>query len=498
MANASNSEVKIENYTFENHNHNGLSIANNIFYPQGFSFYDENNFLVYMTHRPRDENGRNYNDTNSHGVLLQYKDKNFKQLGNYDFAHGNDISIMPNGKFYISNNKTNANENKKPNIVEFSFSEDNVIIGNSIKDPSGNEFYYGAFTFDSSGKYFYGLDGNRRVFVRDVNNKYKPMYTFDAPILETLQSLAYNNGYLYIATYEVPKENNDTTCNTNYQLYCYGENRTTTVYVYNVKFDSKGNPSKFFGKLVKKYITNNINKNSNKLSYEIEGIGSIGNNLFLGYAQLDASYNAAPVAYKIPLIHHTLTYTKGTEKIKDNVLHESNIDLQNPFKYNSNEEFLGWKKSDGIVNTSTINMTTDINLNSIYTEFEKGISLNKNILKTGLKKEISLFNSKNFCHNCKFNLPSTKKYIGTGDKIGIYVGNKKLKDYEVIIKGDVTGTGTSTVTDVAKLYQYLKKKISIEDCYKDAGNVVSTDNEIKINDVAKLYQFIKGKISSLE
>jgi len=38
----------------------------------------------------------------------------------------------------------------------------------------------------------------------------------------------------------------------------------------------------------------------------------------------------------------------------------------------------------------------------------------------------------------------------------------------------------------------------MEECYKEAGNVVSTDNEIKINDVAKLYQFIKKKISSLE
>ena len=38
----------------------------------------------------------------------------------------------------------------------------------------------------------------------------------------------------------------------------------------------------------------------------------------------------------------------------------------------------------------------------------------------------------------------------------------------------------------------------MEDYFIEAGNVVDTDNEIKIGDVAKLYQFIKGKLDSLE
>ena len=41
-------------------------------------------------------------------------------------------------------------------------------------------------------------------------------------------------------------------------------------------------------------------------------------------------------------------------------------------------------------------------------------------------------------------------------------------------------------------------KINMEDYFIEAGNVVNTDNEIRINDVAKLYQFIKGKLNSLE
>ena len=73
-----------------------------------------------------------------------------------------------------------------------------------------------------------------------------------------------------------------------------------------------------------------------------------------------------------------------------------------------------------------------------------------------------------------------------------------ISEYTAVIKGDVTGSGVSNISDVAKLYQYLRGKITMEEIYQKAGNVVSTDTEIKINDVAKLYQYIRGKINSLE
>jgi len=92
----------------------------------------------------------------------------------------------------------------------------------------------------------------------------------------------------------------------------------------------------------------------------------------------------------------------------------------------------------------------------------------------------------------------TSGKMATNDKVKIYLDNILVDEYTVVIKGDVTGTGESTVSDVAKLYQYLKEKITMEDCYKEAGNVYSDDNEIKINDIAKLYQFIKGKIKTLD
>ena len=88
-------------------------------------------------------------------------------------------------------------------------------------------------------------------------------------------------------------------------------------------------------------------------------------------------------------------------------------------------------------------------------------------------------------------------YIGTGNNIKVYQNNKEIGSYMAIVKGDVIGNGKVTVADVAKAYQYVKGKISMDDVYVKAGNVVNSDTLVKINDVAKLYQFVKGKIDKL-
>ena len=88
--------------------------------------------------------------------------------------------------------------------------------------------------------------------------------------------------------------------------------------------------------------------------------------------------------------------------------------------------------------------------------------------------------------------------IGTGNKVNIYLDDELVVSYIAVVKGDTTGDGKVSVGDVAKLYQYLKKKITMEEHFATAANVVDVDDEIKVGDVAKLYQFVKGKISSLE
>ena len=129
----------------------------------------------------------------------------------------------------------------------------------------------------------------------------------------------------------------------------------------------------------------------------------------------------------------------------------------------------------------------------INNKYITGIKINTNVSDIDLGLD-SIYTIKITNKN---NELKTKGLVCTGDIVSIYLNDNLVISYVVVVKGDVTGTGNSSVSDVAKLYQYLKKKINMEDYFIEAGNVVNTDNEIRINDVAKLYQFIKGKISSL-
>ena len=130
----------------------------------------------------------------------------------------------------------------------------------------------------------------------------------------------------------------------------------------------------------------------------------------------------------------------------------------------------------------------------IKDKYITGIKINNNVSDIDLGLD-SIYTIKITNKN---NEVKTKGLVSTGDIVSIYLDDNLVISYVAVVKGDVTGTGNSSVSDVAKLYQYLKGKIDMEEHYVLAGNVVDTDNEIKIGDVAKLYQFIKGKISSLE
>lgn len=86
--------------------------------------------------------------------------------------------------------------------------------------------------------------------------------------------------------------------------------------------------------------------------------------------------------------------------------------------------------------------------------------------------------------------------IRTGDKIEFLFDTEKVI-YDLSVLGDVTGTGGINVSDVAKGYRYLRKKIELDDCYIYALDV-TLDKEIKVNDIAKLYRYVRKKIEGLE
>ena len=191
--------------------------------------------------------------------------------------------------------------------------------------------------------------------------------------------------------------------------------------------------------------------------------------------------------------------------------YQQTIELKNPTK--EGYKFIEWEvlgEGSSIEDNIFIMGTEEVVLIAQWELIVPDIESTSNYkLKEDLIKNISLgtdLNDFNLGLDSIYNVKiynkdlveKTKGNIATGDKIRIYLDDLLVIEYIAVVKGDVTGTGTSTVSDVAKLYQYLKKKITMEECYVEAGNVVDIDNEIKINDVAKLYQFIKGKINSLE
>jgi len=121
-------------------------------------------------------------------------------------------------------------------------------------------------------------------------------------------------------------------------------------------------------------------------------------------------------------------------------------------------------------------------------------------VKTGLKlNKINFANSitANETYKIKVTGTGTGSYVGTGNKIEIYNNDELEKTYTIFVLGDLTGTGTVNVSDVAKLYQHVKKIITMEDEFLLAADVVN-DGSLRVNDVAKLYQYIKKTITSLE
>lgn len=85
--------------------------------------------------------------------------------------------------------------------------------------------------------------------------------------------------------------------------------------------------------------------------------------------------------------------------------------------------------------------------------------------------------------------------ITTGTKYTITFRAYK-EEYTLMLKGDITGTGELGISDIARLYQFYKKKVSMDEIYVLAGDT-DNDGTIQVNDIAKLYQFYKNKIPSL-
>lgn len=131
-------------------------------------------------------------------------------------------------------------------------------------------------------------------------------------------------------------------------------------------------------------------------------------------------------------------------------------------------------------------------------------------LNTPVGTIIDIFYSKNENYNYRFVTPqgavvaekdgnmyinNNDEKITTGTTYKIMFG-KYAEEYTIMVKGDITGTGEVGISDIARLYQFYKKKVPMDQVYALAGDI-DNDGKVQVNDIAKLYQFYKHKIDSL-
>lgn len=421
----------------QDHQHTTSLAENNYYYPQGYAFYGEDKFILYMMHTKKKENGVLYDD-NYPGVILKYDNGKFTNMGHYGFMHGNDIAYNYNNHYFYTSYKYSVEEEVETTINGV-VTKEVVTVNNKRFDrfkDAGTKLseietvsdakYYAAFTFDSSGEWLYGVDSYKRIVVQKAE-KFSRAYIIDAPILETLQSISYNNGYLFLVTYEVPK-NEDGTCNEDYQVYCYNENRTATLYIYDAHFNDAGEPAETFGQLVRKYTTNNLNSTPATpatLRYEIESVGSVNDQVYLGFAK---NFNAKitgsdtdlwyfhPAIYKFKAFNK-LSYKKSGESDKLNyLLTKTNLIVENPFEESENEKVLGFKDESGkfyeLGREYTISGDTELTSLSISSD-EYQLSDSQTL--TVQEDTIEEFLEKIECVNCTTKVYDGKNYLTEGE-----------------------------------------------------------------------------------
>ena len=213
----------------------------------------------------------------------------------------------------------------------------------------------------------------------------------------------------------------------------------------------------------------------------------------------------------VDITTYRLTYNDGSNSYYEEYEENEEVTLKSDIT-KPGYTLIGWKDNTKtyLLNEKYIMGTEDAELEAVWeliipklettssytvsgnTMFNLNLNTSISALSLGLDE---IYNIKVYDNKSKL---KEQGIYGTGDKLKIYLGDTYVTEYTVSVKGDLTGNGTVGIGDIAKLYQYYKGKITMEDCYIKAGNVKDTDNEIKISDVAKLYQYYKGKINSLE
>jgi hypothetical protein len=83
--------------------------------------------------------------------------------------------------------------------------------------------------------------------------------------------------------------------------------------------------------------------------------------------------------------------------------------------------------------------------------------------------------------------------VGTGMYLKLYVNDLEKDSKILVIKGDVSGDGKITITDVVKTLNHYLNKVMVSGAYLEAAEV-SGDGNITITDVVKVLNHYLGKV----
>ena len=135
-----------------------------------------------------------------------------------------------------------------------------------------------------------------------------------------------------------------------------------------------------------------------------------------------------------------------------------------------------------------VNNTSNIITNTYIIEGNEIKNVKSGITKEEMKKNISTTAQYDILRKDGTKLESNEK-VGTGCKVQFATG----ESYTIIVTGDISGDGEITITDLAKMKQYLIGKLQLEQSYGKAGDI-NSDEKITITDLAKIKKAIIGLI----
>ena len=119
------------------------------------------------------------------------------------------------------------------------------------------------------------------------------------------------------------------------------------------------------------------------------------------------------------------------------------------------------------------------------------IDLNANSV-SDVKKNISTNCDVSFVNIDSLELKDTDK-VGTGTKIQFKNEDKIVEEYEVVVYGDVDGSGSINARDLLMLQRYLLNKAELQPIQVKAAIIDKVSQEPKAADLLKIQRHILGK-----